>query len=150
LRTFLGWCALVIFWTWWRLWSGACTLAEERYRRLPNAVAYDPEDVGVMLREWTRAGGDFPHLLSGHGLVIAALSLPRHPTESLVPMSLICDACRAEILGGLVGAGAQVLHVFLGAGAGVLRERLDAHLARAAWRACRQTGLSVACAASRS
>jgi hypothetical protein len=41
-------------------------------------------------------------------------------------MSLIRDAYRAEILGGLAGAGEQVLHVFLEADADVLRERHDA------------------------
>jgi hypothetical protein len=43
-------------------------------------------------------------------------------------MSLIRDAYRAEILGGLAGAGEEVLHVFLEADAGVLRERLDARV----------------------
>jgi hypothetical protein len=43
-------------------------------------------------------------------------------------MSLIRDAYRAEILGGLADAGEDVLHVFLGADAGALRERLDARV----------------------
>jgi hypothetical protein len=41
-------------------------------------------------------------------------------------VSLIRDAYRAEILGGLADAGAEVLHVFLEADAGVLRDRLNA------------------------
>lgn len=41
-------------------------------------------------------------------------------------MSLICDAYRIEILGGLADAGEEVLHVFLEADGDVLRERLDA------------------------
>jgi hypothetical protein len=40
-------------------------------------------------------------------------------------MSLIRDAYRAEILGGLADAGEEVLHVFLEADVGVLRERLS-------------------------
>ena len=43
-------------------------------------------------------------------------------------MSLIRDAYRAEILGGLAAAGEEVLHVFLEADAGVLRERLNARV----------------------
>jgi hypothetical protein len=41
-------------------------------------------------------------------------------------MSLIRDAYRTEILGGLAHAGEEVLHVFLEADAGVLRERVNA------------------------
>ncbi len=41
-------------------------------------------------------------------------------------MSLIRDAYRAEILGGLADAGEEVLHVFLEVDADVLRERLNA------------------------
>ena len=75
-----------------------------------------------------RPNGDFQHLASWRELVVAtALSLRRHHAETLiVPMSLIRDAYRAEILGGLADAGEEVLHVFLEADAGVLRERLNA------------------------
>jgi deoxyadenosine/deoxycytidine kinase len=50
--------------------------------------------------------------------------------EELHPMSLIRDAYRAEILGGLADAGEEVLHVFLEADVGVLRERLNARVTR--------------------
>src|SRR5204863_5255029 len=43
-------------------------------------------------------------------------------------MSLIRDAYRAEILGGLADAGEEVLHVFLDADAVVLRQRLNARV----------------------
>jgi hypothetical protein len=43
-------------------------------------------------------------------------------------MSLIRDAYRAEILGGLADAGEEVLHVFLEADAGALRLRLNARV----------------------
>ena len=60
-------------------------------------------------------------------VVATALTLRRHHAETLiVPMSLIRDAYRAEILGGLADAGEEVLHVFLEADADVLRERLNA------------------------
>jgi len=91
---------------------------------------YDPEDVGLMLWKWMRPNDDFQDLPSWRELVVAtALSLRRHHAETLiVPMSLIRDAYRAEILGGLADAGEEVLHVFLEADAGVLRERLHARV----------------------
>jgi hypothetical protein len=76
------------------------------------------------------AHGDFQHLPSWRELAVAtALSLRRHHADTLiVPMSLIRDAYRTEILGGLADAGEDVLHVFLEADAGVLRERLNARV----------------------
>jgi hypothetical protein len=62
-------------------------------------------------------------------VVATALSLRRHHAEKLiVPMSLIRDAYRDEILGGLTDAGEEILHVFLEADAGVLRQRLNARV----------------------
>lgn len=108
--------------------SGKTTLAAELHRRLPDAVVYDPEDLGLMLWKWVRPNGDFQHLPSWRELVVAtALSLRRHHAETLiVPMSLIRDAYRAEILGSLADAGEECLHVFLEVDAGVLRKRLNA------------------------
>jgi len=120
----------VIIWINGGFGAGKTTLAEELHRRLPDAVVYDPEDVGLMLWKWMPPNGDFQHLPSWRELVVAtALSLRRHHADTLiVPMSLIRDAYRAEILGGLADAGEEVLHVFLEAEAGVLRERLDARV----------------------
>lgn len=108
--------------------AGKTTLAEELRRRLPDAVVYDPEDVGLMLWKWLRPNDDFQDLPSWRELVVAtALSLRRHHADTLiVPMSLVREAYRTEILGGLADAGEEVLHVFLEADAGVLRQRLAA------------------------
>jgi predicted kinase len=108
--------------------AGKTTLAEELRRRLPGAVVYDPEDVGIMLWKWMRPNDDFQDLPSWRELVVAtALSLRRHHADTLiVPMSLIRDAYQAEILGGLADAGEDVLHVFLEADVSVLWERLEA------------------------
>jgi len=120
----------VIIWINGGFGAGKTTLAGELHRRLPGAVVFDPEDVGLMLWKWMRPNGDFQHLPSWRELVIAtALSLRRHHADTLiVPMSLIRDAYRAEILGGLADAGEEVLKVFLEADAGVLRERLNARV----------------------
>ena len=136
----------VIIWINGGFGAGKTTLADELHRRLPDAIRYDPEDVGLMLWKWMRPNGDFQHLPSWRELVVAtALSLRRHHADTLiVPMSLIRDACRAEILGGLAGAGEEVLHVFLEADAGVLRDRLNArvtHLGRERDQAAREFGL---------
>jgi predicted component of type VI protein secretion system len=74
-----------------------------------------------------RPNGDFQHLPSWRELVVAtALSLRRYHADTLiVPMSLIRDDYRTEILSGLAEAGEELLHVFLEADAGVLRERLS-------------------------
>ena len=60
-------------------------------------------------------------------------------------MSLIRDAYRTEILGGLADAGEEVLHVFLEVDAGVLRERLNArvtHPGREWDQAAREFGMT--------
>jgi len=120
----------VIIWINGGFGAGKTTLAQELHRRLPDAVVYDPEDVGLMLWKQVPPNGDFQHLPSWRELVVAtALSLRRYHADTLiVPMSLIRHAYRAEILGGLADAGEQVLHVFLEADAGVLRERLNARV----------------------
>jgi predicted kinase len=117
---------MVIIWLNGGFGAGKTTLAEELHQRLPDAVVCDPEDVGLMLWKWMRPNGDFQDLPSWRELVVAtALSLCKHHADTLiVPMSLVRDAYRAEILGGLTDAGEEVLHVFLEADAGVLTERL--------------------------
>jgi hypothetical protein len=81
----------VIIWINGGFGAGKTTLAQELHRRLPDAVIYDPEDVGLMLWKWIRPNGDFQHLPSWRELVVAtALSLHRHHAETLiVPMSLM-------------------------------------------------------------
>ena len=120
----------VIIWINGGFGAGKTTLAGELHRRLPDAVVYDPEDVGLMLWKWMPPNDDFQHLPSWRELVVAtALSLRRHHADVLiVPMSLIRDDYRAEILGGLADAGEEVLHVFLEVDANVLLERLNARV----------------------
>ncbi len=137
----------VIIWLNGGFGAGKTTLAGELHRRLPDALVYDPEDVGLMLWKWLPPNGDFQHLPSWRELVIAtAVSLRRHHADTLiVPMSLIRDAYRDEILGGLADAGEQVLHVFLEVDAGVLRDRLNARVTQPGrtWdQAAREIGMT--------
>src|SRR5215471_7707489 len=126
-----GYLVPVIIWINGGFGAGKTTLAQELHRRLPDTIVYNPEDVGLMLWKWMPPpNGDFQHLPSWRELVVAtALSLRRHHADTLIArMSLIRDAYRDQILGGLADAGEQVLHVFLEADAGVLRERLNARV----------------------
>jgi hypothetical protein len=137
----------VIIWLNGGFGAGKTTLAEELSRRLPDAVVYDPEQVGLMLWKFLPQGGDFQHLPSWRELVVAtAVSLRRHHADTLiVPMSLIRDAYRDEILGGLADAGEEVLHVFLELDAEVLRARLNARVTRPGWeweRTAKQVGMT--------
>ncbi len=107
--------------------AGKTTLAGELHRRLPEAVLYDPEYVGYILREWVPVPtGDFQDLPSWRELVIeTALALRRHHADTLiVPMSLLNDDYARQILGGLAERGEQVLHVFLDLDPEILRQRI--------------------------
>jgi hypothetical protein len=103
--------------------AGKTTLAEDLRRRLPDAVVFNPEDVGLMLWRWREPTDDFQDLSSWRELVVAtALSLRQHQANILiVPMSLIRETYRDENFGGLTHAGEDLLHVFLQADAGELR-----------------------------
>jgi len=117
----------VIIWINGAFGAGKTTLAEELSRRLPEAVLYDPEYVGYLLRHFVPVPtGDFQDLPSWRELVVAtALSLRKHHASALiVPMTLINDDYLAEILGGLRAGGAEILHVFLDLDPAVLRQRI--------------------------
>ena len=110
---------MVIIWLNGGFGAGKSTLAAELRRRLPEGVVFDPEDIGGMLWRWLPRNDDFQDLASWRELVVAtALSLRKHHADTLiVPMSLLRDDYRDEILGGLAKAGESVLHVFLAADA---------------------------------
>src|SRR5580704_12366547 len=78
-RGLSGYLVPVIIWINGAFGAGKTTLAGELHRRLPDAVVYNPEDVGLMLWKWIPPGGDFQHLPSWRELVVAAaVSLRRH------------------------------------------------------------------------
>jgi hypothetical protein len=79
---------LVIIWLNGGFGAGKTTLAAELHQRVPEAVVYDPEDVGIMLWKWMPPNDDFQHPPSWRELTVAtALSLRRHHADTLiVPM----------------------------------------------------------------
>jgi predicted kinase len=108
--------------------AGKTTLAEELKRRMPEAVLFDPEYVGYILREWVPVPtGDFQDLPSWRELVIeTALALRKHHAETLIiPMTLINDAYARQILDGIAERGEDVIHVFLDLDTEVLRQRIN-------------------------
>jgi gluconate kinase len=95
---------------------------------MPEAVLFDPEYVGYILREWVPVPtGDFQDLPSWRELVIeTALALRKHHAETLiVPMTLINDAYARQILDGIAERGEDVIHVFLDLDTEVLRQRIN-------------------------
>ena len=108
--------------------SGKTTLVTEITRRRPDAVVFDPEQIGHLLRESIPVPIDnFQDLPSWREIVVASvLSLERHhATLLLVPMTLIDLAYRREVLGALRAADVELLEVFLDVPADELRRRIE-------------------------
>jgi hypothetical protein len=88
---------LVITWLNGAFRAGKTTLAEELHRRLPEAVVYNPEDVGLMLWKWMRPNDDFQDLPSWRELVVAtALALRRHHADTLIVPSVVRNSSPAR------------------------------------------------------
>lgn len=110
---------------------GKTTLAERLAERWPDAVAVDPEHVGMMLMEWSKPHGlgvpDFQDLRLWRGLVLAALAgfhaeLGR---PMIVPMTLLNPAYFEEIVGGLRARDIDVRHFCLAAPPEEITRRLS-------------------------
>lgn len=108
--------------------SGKTTLVTEITRRRSDAVVFDPEHIGHLLRESVAVPTDnFQDLPSWREIVVASLlSLQRHhPNLLLVPMTLISPPYRHEVLGALRAADVELLEVFLDVPADELRRRIE-------------------------
>ncbi|HEX5595132.1 MAG TPA: AAA family ATPase [Micromonosporaceae bacterium] len=109
--------------------AGKTTLSEELHQRLPEALAFDPEYVGFLLREWVPApeSGDFQDIPLWRTLVAQfAIGLHREYGRTLiVPMTLVNVDYRDEIFELLTQAGVPVLHVFIDVPAAELRRRIE-------------------------
>ena len=109
--------------------GGKSTLAEELHRRLPDAMPFDPEYVGYLLRMWVpeRDSVDFQDLPLWRKLVAQfAVGLrAEYGRLLIVPMTLVNASYREEIFALIAGAGEPILHVFLDVPAHELCRRID-------------------------
>jgi predicted kinase len=112
--------------------AGKSTLADELHRRLPEAMAFDPEYVGYILQRWVPRpeSGDFQDIPLWRKLTADfAVSLAAEYGRTLIiAMTLVSPDYRQEIFGLISEAGERVLHVFLEVPAEELRRRIDAQV----------------------
>ncbi|MBT2392193.1 AAA family ATPase [Streptomyces sp. ISL-1] len=108
--------------------SGKSTLVDELRSRWPEALLYDPEMVGYVLREIVEVPtGDFQDLRLWRRLVadLAAGLVHEYQRPVLVPMTLVNPGYVGEIFGALKDAGIEVHHFFLNVSPEVLVKRID-------------------------
>ena len=108
---------------------GKTTVATELVRLLPDAILFDPEELGVVLRAVVPAAeqtDDFQDIPAWRATTLAAVvSLARSRAGAVVvPMTLVDDRYFDEIVGGVRRAGVAVAHVALVAPRDVLVARL--------------------------
>lgn len=123
----MGWASMIV-WINGAYGSGKTTLVTEITRRRSDAVVFDPEHLGHVLRESVPVPPDnFQDLPTWREIVVTSLlSLQRHHASLLlVPMTLIDPAYRREVLGALRAADVELLEVFLDVPADELRRRIE-------------------------
>ncbi|HYC91607.1 MAG TPA: AAA family ATPase [Thermoanaerobaculia bacterium] len=103
---------------------GKTTVARALVARLPRAVLFDPEPLGIVLQRLRRVD-DFQDLALWRRLTILALRLTRLlRTNVVVPMAISNAAYLAELRDGVSRFEPRVRHVCLVAPFEVVRERL--------------------------
>ncbi|MFD9904039.1 AAA family ATPase [Streptomyces sp. NPDC059063] len=108
--------------------SGKSTLVEELRPRWPEALVYDPEMVGYVLREIVEVPtGDFQDLRLWRRQVadLAVGLVEEYQRPVLVPMTLVNPGYAEEIFGALKDAGITAHHFFLRVSEDVLVKRID-------------------------
>ena len=112
--------------------AGKSTLAQELHRRLPDALAFDPEYVGCLLRKWVPSpeSGDFQDIPLWRKLVAEfAIGMSAEYSRTLIiPMTLVNPEYRQEIFGLISKADERLFHVFLEVPPEELRRRIDAQV----------------------
>jgi hypothetical protein len=107
-------------------------LAGELQRRCPDALLFDPEDVGFMLRDAVppASSGDFQDLAAWRLLVVETgrVLAEQYGRLIIAPMTVVSPGYAQEIFGGLAVYGVPVRHFFLKVPAGVLRQRIRAQV----------------------
>lgn len=103
---------------------GKTTVARLLVKRLPNAVLFDPELIGIALQRITRVD-DFQDLRAWRRLTVAALRIVRTFRQNvIVPMAFSNLAYLDEIRNGARRFDNDVQHVCLVAPLPVIEERL--------------------------
>ena len=119
--------------------AGKTSVAAALARRWPEAIVFDPEQVGIMLRRvvpTTLQPADFQDLAAWRRLTVetALTLLASFERPLVVPMTLIEPAYFDEVIGGLRARGVDVHHFTLAVSAAVLRRRIRRRFARPAAR----------------
>lgn len=120
----------MIYWLNGAYGAGKSTVAEKLKERIGNAHIFDAEEVGNAVRD------NYPESLK-HSIIFDGYPLwremnvkllkdmaQRYDGDIIVPMTLILDEAREEIIGGLTDGGIAVLYIFLDADAETLRARI--------------------------
>ena len=108
---------------------GKTSVAKELARAMPEAMEFDPEQIGFMLRRMIAARdrpADFQDLKLWRELVVqvAAGWMRQFGRPLLMPMTVVNPVYLDEIMLGLRDAGVEVHHFTLLASRRVLRSRL--------------------------
>ena len=119
---------------------GKTTVARILVRRLPNAVLYDPELIGIALQRTARLFGrnvpDFQDLRLWRRMTISALRIVRLFRQNVVvPMAFSNASYLQEIREGIARFESQQLHVCLVAPIDVVHQRIQSrNLPDATWQ----------------
>ncbi|WP_189186963.1 AAA family ATPase [Streptomyces albiflavescens] len=108
--------------------SGKSTLVDELRPRWPEALVYDPEMVGYVLREIVEVPtGDFQDLRLWRRQVadLAVGLVEEYHRPVLVPMTLVNPGYVGEIFNALKEAGITLHHFFLKVSREALEKRID-------------------------
>ncbi|MEV8437619.1 AAA family ATPase [Actinosynnema sp. NPDC051121] len=112
--------------------AGKTTLAEELRRRLPDALSFDPEHIGLLLRMSAPPPetGDFQDLPLWRRMTgeFAAGLHHEYGRHVITPMTLVEPSYREEVFKLLAAADVPLLHVFLDVPADELRRRIEAQV----------------------
>jgi len=118
----------LIIWVNGAFGSGKSTLVDELRSRWSEALVFDPEMVGYVLRQIVEVPtGDFQDLRLWRrqvaDLAVGLVEEYRRPV--LVPMTLVDSGYVGEVFGKLKDAGIEVHHFFLKVSREVLEERIN-------------------------
>lgn len=115
---------------------GKTTVARELVARLPRAVLYDPELIGIALQRVTRVD-DFQDLRSWRRLTVIALRATRiFRPNIVVPMAFSNVDYLQEIVSGIARFEPRIFHYCLVAPVDVVHQRLTSRgedAERSAW-----------------